>query len=128
MKTSLKMALHCKVCAAISALLIGLTTSAHAEPPSNRAEPCLLVTAADAQASVGVAMGQPKGMDDGLYRHCTYDSANGRFYLYVSTFGDDEASFEKGRQLTAQNSRTVSGLGAKAYSDEDRHMVALPRL
>jgi hypothetical protein len=93
--------------------------------PSNRADPCALVTAADAQTAIGVPMGQPKGMDDGLYRHCTYESADGRFYLYISTIDDDQASFEQGRKLTARNSKTVEGLGANAYFDPDHEMLLI---
>lgn len=108
-------------------LLMVIATSAFADTPSNRADPCVLVTAGDAQSAVGVPMGQPKSMDDGLYRHCSYTSADGRFYLYVSTIEDDQASFEKGRKITTKNSKTVVGLGESAYFDLDHQMLLVFR-
>jgi hypothetical protein len=125
MKISTRNMLHSQLGATVAAALIASAAPAHADAPSNRADPCLLVTAADAQTALGVSMGQPKAMDDGLYRHCTYASADGRFYLYVSTIDDDEASFEKGRKLTTKHSKTISGLGANSYSDEDRNMLLI---
>jgi hypothetical protein len=106
-------------------LMVATATSAYAAPPSNRADPCLLINAADAQAAVGVPMGQPKAMDDGLYRHCTYVSLDGRYYLNVSTIDDDEASFERGRKITTKNSKTVGGLGANAYFDIDHQLLLI---
>jgi hypothetical protein len=85
----------------------------------------VLVTAVDAQTALGVPMGQPKAMDDGLYRHCSYVSADGRYYLNVSTIDDDEASFDQGRKITTKNSKTVGGLGANAYFDLDHQLLLI---
>jgi hypothetical protein len=110
--------------ATVLALAVAMAPPAYAAP-SNRADPCVLVTAADAQAAIGVPMGQPKAMDDGLYRHCTYESADGRFYLYISTIDDDEASFERGKKITTKESKTVGGLGANAYFDLDHQLLLI---
>jgi hypothetical protein len=125
MMKPLNMRINSKVGAIMLALMVATATSAYAEPPSNRANPCALVTAIDAQNAVGVLMGQPKAMDDGLYRHCSYVSADGRYYLNVSTIEDDEASFEQGRKITTKNSKTVAGLGANAYFDLDHQLLLI---
>jgi len=119
--------LNMRINSNVGAIMLALTaaTAAYAEPPSNRADPCVLVTAVDAQLAVGVPMGQPKAMDDGLYRHCSYVSADGRYYLNVSTIEDDEASFEQGRKITTKNSKTVAGLGANAYFDLDHQLLLI---
>jgi hypothetical protein len=127
MRTRAKSRVDWNANAFMLALAAATATSAYAEPPSNRADPCVLVTSADAQAAVGIPMGQAKAMDDGLYRHCTYVSADGRYILNVSTIEDDEASFEQGRKITTKNSKTVAGLAANAYFDLDHQMLLVFR-
>lgn len=96
----------------IALLLIALATAAPAAAAP--IAPCKLVTAADAQATLGGPVGKPKVQTLGLYQSCTY--SRGRAVLTVQTRALSKADFVKSAKANPPPVVAVSGLGVLAYS------------
>jgi len=65
--------------------------------------PCKLITQAEAQSALGVPV-KPGEFMDGNYRFCIFKPANGgTYYLNISLFSIDKATFDKAdpRQLSS---------------------------
>jgi hypothetical protein len=76
--------------------------------------PCKLVTAADAQVTLGGAVGKPRVQALGLYQSCTY--AHGAAVLTVQTRALSRSDFIKSAKANPPPVVAVSGLGVLAYS------------
>ena len=79
-------------------------------------DPCVLVTAPEAQAAIGVAVAATQPNDDGIDNVCTYKSGDGQHWLSVSVRdgGTDQASFDLGAKDRDQWV-PVAGVGTDAY-------------
>jgi predicted small secreted protein len=83
-------------------------------------DPCVLVTAAEAEAAIGVTVAATQPEDMGASTACVYMSADGRNSLAVTVVdgGMDKAEFD----LTANGSdlwAPVAGVGSDAYFNAD---------
>lgn len=75
----------------VAAILTCLSAAVLADAPSNRIDPCVVVTSADVQKEFGTAFAAPHAADDGLFRHCSYADASGGLYVYVDSSEGDES-------------------------------------
>lgn len=92
---------------------------------SDTADPCGLVTSAEAQAAMGVPVATTKRKDEGSYHVCEYTSADGRTDLVVTLYdrvgdGEDQTSFE-----LAFAGQPVSGVGSDARFNADLSALAV---
>jgi hypothetical protein len=94
--------------------LVVLALAAAAPAAAAPIAPCKLVTAADARATLGGAVGPPKVQTLGLYKSCTY--AHGAAVLTVQTRALSRADFVKSAKANPPPVVAVSGLGVLAYS------------
>jgi hypothetical protein len=91
---------------------------AAADAPSSKVDPCTLVTAAEAQAVLGVAIVAPASSDDSLFRHCIFTSADKRKYLYLDARDLKRDIFEKGMKTVRSGLPVAGDIGADAYTDK----------
>ncbi|HLY50779.1 MAG TPA: hypothetical protein VKR21_16445 [Solirubrobacteraceae bacterium] len=98
------------------------TTPVASAAASGTADPCSLVTSAEAQAAIGVAVATTKRKDEGGVQVCDYTSADGRTSLVVTLYGDaeDTTSFE-----LAFAGQPVSGVGSDARFNADLSALAV---
>ena len=89
-----------------------------ADPPSARVDPCTLVTKAEAEAVLGVAIVAPSASDDGIFRHCVYASADKRHYLYFDARDEEQGNFQRGMKLNSHGLPVDASIGADAYTDQ----------
>lgn len=78
-------------------------------------DPCKLITAAEVEAVLGVAVEAPQGMDSEPWRSCTYKGANGH-NLYLTVMDIEQADFERGMKILKHGLPVGSGMGADAYT------------
>jgi hypothetical protein len=76
--------------------------------------PCKLVTAADASAALGGAVGKPKAQTLGLYQSCTY--AHAMAILTVQTRPLSKGDFVRSAKANPPPVVAVSGIGAGAIA------------
>jgi hypothetical protein len=85
--------------------------------PSQTVDPCKLITPAEVQGVIGVAMAAPEGMDDEPYRYCTFKSAPSSGHnLYLTAQAIEQADFEQGMKMLKHGVPVGSGMGADAYT------------
>jgi hypothetical protein len=77
--------------------------------------PCRLVTAADARAVLGVAVGRPKLQTLGLYQSCSYRAAGG-VTVTIQSRRMVKSDFFRSAKANPGPVVPVSGLGAAAYA------------
>ncbi len=66
-----------------------------ADGDADTENPCKLITQAEAQSALGMPV-KPGEFMDGIYRICSFKPANGgTYYLNVSMFSIDKATFDK---------------------------------
>ncbi len=95
---------------ATAAMLVSSAASS-ASPPN----PCKLVTAADAKAALGSAVGKPQLLAAGLYQSCTYSTTSSkRLVVLVRQLG--KSAFTKSAKANPGPVVAVSGIGSSAYS------------
>lgn len=100
-------------------------TAAASAGASGSADPCALVTSAEAQAAIGVPVATVKPKDEGGEQVCEYTSADGRTSLVVTLYdrvgdGEDTTSFE-----LAFAGQPVSGVGSDARFNADLSALAV---
>ncbi|MGH7735179.1 MAG: hypothetical protein ACREOE_16195, partial [Gemmatimonadales bacterium] len=104
----------------------GDTAIAPASTPSptqagaGNSDPCALVTAAEAQAAMGVPVATTRPTGSGGYHVCDYASADGRTALEVTRIdpsgdGSDKTTFE----LAYGAGQAVAGVGDDAFFNAD---------
>jgi hypothetical protein len=81
-----------------------------ASPPS----PCKLVSAADAKASLGVAVGKPTLVKAGLNESCLYGTSSKR--LIVLSRRLSKSDFTRSAKANPGPVVAVAGIGSSAYS------------
>jgi len=101
------------------------TTPATSQAGTGTADPCALVTSAEAQAAIGVPVATTKRKDEGGYHVCEYTSADGRTTLGVTLYdrvgdGEDQTSFE-----LAFAGQPVTGVGSDARFNADLSTLAV---
>ena len=101
------------------------TTPAASAAGTGSADPCALVTSAEAQAAIGVPVATTKRKDDSGYHVCEYTSADGRTNLVVTLYdrvgdGEDKTSFE-----LAFAGQPVTGVGSDARFNADLSALAV---
>jgi len=65
------------------------------DDPDNTVNPCKLITQAEAQSALGMPV-KPGEFVDSVYAICSFKPANGgTYYLNVSLFSIDKATFDK---------------------------------
>lgn len=99
-----------------ASLAAALLATAASAASAAELDPCKLVTPTEAQALLGVPVGQPQGMG----MSCGYESAAGDGPTLVLTAGragaaTAKAQFERSRSATKETT-DVPGLGDEAYS------------
>ena len=95
---------------ATAAMLVSSAASS-ASPPN----PCKLVTATDAKAALGSAVGKPHLLAAGLYQSCTYSTTSSkRLVVLVRQLG--KSAFTKSAKANPGPVVAVSGIGSSAYS------------
>jgi hypothetical protein len=99
--------------------------TALADPPSARVDPCTLVTKAEAEAVLGVAIVAPSASDDGLFRHCVYASADKRHYLYFDARDGDQGNFQSAMKVNRHGLPVDPSMGADAYTDKSSGTLLL---
>jgi hypothetical protein len=77
--------------------------------------PCKLVSAADAKASLGVAVGKPILLPAGRYQSCIYGAAS-KTRLVILTRRLSKPDFTKSAKANPGPVVAVAGIGSSAYS------------
>jgi hypothetical protein len=109
------------LCALVCAVGSGVAAigAVAADAPSSRVDPCKLITVAEVQAALGVAIGQPTDRDDSLFRNCIFKSADGRHSLYFQARDLTQADFERGMKMKGAHGIAVDpSFGPDAHADE----------
>jgi hypothetical protein len=89
--------------------------SADQQAASGKApNPCDLVTASDASATLGASVPKATALAAGLYRECAYRS--GAKSLVILDRQIDQTTFDKSAQANPGVVKPVTSLGAPAYS------------
>jgi hypothetical protein len=101
------------VALAVAALAAELVSSVAAAPAA-APNPCRLVTAADAKAVLGAAVGRGKLQPLGLYESCTYTTKS-FVTVTVQTRPLSKSDFVRSAKANPPPVKAVSGLGAPAY-------------
>ena len=106
-------------------LLVGCMCSAYtlADPPSAKADPCLMITAVDVQTVLGAAFPNPSASDDGIFRHCDYVSADKRFSIYVTTQDASRESFDLLPKLSPRDTPVITTLDAPAHQQRNSNIL-----
>jgi len=78
-------------------------------------DPCKLITSAEVQGVLGVAIGAPEATDADPWRNCTYKGTGGH-NLFLTTQDIEQADFEHGMKILRHGLPVGSGLGADAYT------------
>jgi hypothetical protein len=99
------------------------SASTLADPPSAKADPCSIVTAADVQTVLGVAFPSPSASDDGIFRHCDYVSADKRFTVYVTTQDATRESFDMLPKLGPRDTPIITTLDAPAHQQRNSNIL-----
>lgn len=79
-------------------------------------DPCTLVTAAEVQAVVGVAIAAPQRTDADPWRTCTYKSVVSGHMLEITALDIEQADFERGMKILKHGLPVGSGMGPDAYT------------
>lgn len=94
------------------------TTSATSQAGTGTADPCALVTAAEAQAAMGVPVATTAGLplSAGNGSDCAYESADAnRNSLSVGVAAEDKDGFDAEFGAGSPGSAPVTGVGSDAY-------------
>jgi hypothetical protein len=111
-------AVLCSLVCAVGSAVAAIGAVA-ADAPSSRVDPCKLITVAEVQAVLGVAIGEPTDRDDGLFRNCIFKSADGRHSLYLQARDLAQADFQRGMKMQGKHGIAVDpSLGPDAHADE----------
>lgn len=77
--------------------------------------PCKLITAAELQGVLGVAIGTPEATDADPYQTCTYKGTGGH-NLFLTAQDMEQADFQQGMKILKHGLPVGSGLGPDAYT------------
>lgn len=97
----------------ISAIALAWAVAAHHSAPPDA---CKLVTVAEVQGVLGVAVAPPQGVDDDFIRSCSYMGTGGH-NLFLETREMQKADFERGMSIVKHGLPVGSGIGADAYTE-----------
>ncbi|HZS61638.1 MAG TPA: hypothetical protein VFA43_20350 [Gemmatimonadaceae bacterium] len=78
-------------------------------------DPCKLITSAEVQGVLGVAIGAPEAKDTDPWRNCTFKGTGGH-NLFLTTQDMEQADFERGMKLVKHGLPVGSGMGTDAYT------------
>jgi hypothetical protein len=81
------------------------------------------VTAADTQAELNLPFPAPRSADDGIMRHCVYNSSSARVCIYIDSQTVDEQQLHSPIFARIWNPGP-SGLGAPAYINGQTRQLA----
>jgi hypothetical protein len=98
----------------ISTFAVAAIVASPAAFSASTPSPCKLVSAADAKASLGVAVGKPMLLPAGRYQSCIYGAASKR--LVVLTRRLSKPDFTKSAKMNPGPVVAVAGIGSSAYS------------
>jgi hypothetical protein len=76
--------------------------------------PCMLVSAADAKAALGVAAGKPTLLKAGLYQSCIYGTSSKRLVVLARRLSKPD--FTRSAKANPGPVVAVAGIGSSAYS------------
>ena len=104
------------------------TTLATGQAGSGTAEPCALVTAAEAQAAMGVPVATTTKQDQGIANLCQYTSADGDHWVAITL--DHKAAGTRQNLDLVNNQHSgreasVSGVGGDAYFNADTETLSV---
>jgi hypothetical protein len=98
----------------------GWVSAADVDPDS--VNPCKLITQAEAQSAVGMAV-KPGEFMDGIYRSCGFKAANGgTYYVAVTLFSIDKATFDK---VDPRQFRRATGTNLDAFFATSSPLVSV---
>jgi len=81
-------------------------------------DPCKLLTVAEVQAIIGVAIAPaPESMIDDPFSYCRYKSVAAGHMLEVTVRQIEQADFERGMKILRHGLPVGSGLGPDAYTE-----------
>ena len=76
--------------------------------------PCKLISAADAKAALGAAVGKPLLLPAGRYQSCIYTASSKRLVVLARTLG--KSDFTRSAKANPGPVVAVAGIGSSAYS------------